>query len=61
MDAIKYVLPGAVMVVAGIALRFLGGDTDIGPINLGATGNVLWILGAVELVAVLWTWSRARE
>lgn len=52
-NTLKYALSGAVLVLAGILLRVYGGDTDLGPINLRVTANVLWILGGLELLASL--------
>ncbi|MHA6800394.1 hypothetical protein [Bounagaea algeriensis] len=53
MFGVKYILLGAALVLVGILLRVYGGDTDVGPVNLTTLGNVLWIVGGVEILVTL--------
>ncbi len=53
LSGVKYILLGAALVTCGILLRVYGGDTDVGPINLTTVGNVLWIVGGVEILVTL--------
>ncbi len=53
MSHMKTIAIGVVMLVAGILLRVLGGETEIGPFDLRTVGNVIAVIGAVDLVIAL--------
>ncbi|GAA4884817.1 MULTISPECIES: hypothetical protein [Saccharopolyspora] len=53
MSNVKTIAIGVVMVVVGLVLRFYGGDTEIGPFELQTVGNVVAIIGGVEIVVAL--------
>lgn len=50
MSHVQTIAIGVVMLVAGILLRVLGGETEIGPFELRTVGNVVAVIGAVDLV-----------
>ncbi|MGW1680387.1 hypothetical protein [Saccharopolyspora sp. NPDC002376] len=53
MSTLKAIAAGVVMVVAGLLLRFYGGETEVGPFKLGTVGNVVAIIGGVEILIAL--------
>jgi hypothetical protein len=50
MSNAKYIALGTVMLVAGIMLRVYGGETEFGPFELRTVGNVLAIIGGIEIL-----------
>ena len=53
MSTLKAIAGGVVMVVIGILLRIYGGETEVGPFELGPVGNVVAIIGGVEILIAL--------